>query len=112
MNKLPDKSERSVTIRVPDDMYRQIRSRVGPGNVLGTIRDAILNAVESGEVIAPPYNHHLKVDLSPSEIMRIDEAVKKTKFTSRNRWVVAVLREALQEDDALVDSDPDEDPEG
>ncbi len=112
MKKPLEKNERSVTIRVSDDMYQQIRSRVGPGNVLSTIRDAILNALESGEVIAPPHNHHLKVELSPTEIKRIDEAVVETKFTSRNRWVVAVLRKALQEDDELVNRDPIEDSEG
>jgi len=111
MKKPSDKTERSVTIRVPDNIYRQLQSRVGPGNVLNTIRDAILNALESGVVIPPPQTHHLKVELTLNEIKRIDQAVGKTKFTSRNRWIVAVIKGALQEDDALMESDPVEDPE-
>jgi hypothetical protein len=112
MKKSSEKIERSVTIRVPDNIYRQLRSRVGPGNVLNTIRDAILSALEAGVVISPPHTHHLKVELTANEIKRIDQAVGKTKFTSRNRWIVAILREALQEDDVFMESDPVEDPEG
>ena len=111
MKRPSEKTERSVTIRVPDNIYAQIRSRVGPGNVLNTIRDAILDAVESGTVIAPPHTHHLKVELTASEIKRIDKAVKRTKFTSRNRWIVAILRVALQEDDVMVHSEPVDKPQ-
>ena len=111
MKKPVQKTERSVTIRVPDNMYQQIRSRVGPGNVLSTIRDANLTALESGEVITPPHAHHLKVELSASEIKSIDQAVKKSKFTSRNRWVVAILKEALKEDDVAEESGPVVDPQ-
>ncbi|MDQ7784959.1 MAG: hypothetical protein RDU20_18895 [Desulfomonilaceae bacterium] len=111
MKKPPQKSERSVTIRVPDNIYRQVRSRVGPGNVLNTIRDAVLDALESGAAISPPQTHHLKVELTANQIKRIDQAVEKNKFTSRNRWIVAVLREALQEDDALRDTKAGRDPQ-
>lgn len=110
MKKPSEKTERSVTIRVPDNIYQQLRSRVGPGNVLNTIRDAILNALESGAVVSPPQAHHLKVELTVNEIKRIDQAVRKTKFTSRNRWIVAVVKGALEEDDALMEGEPVEDP--